>query len=310
MHKNRNPAGRGTATLPFAQATYYPLMSQEHCYGVVGIVSAKDGVLPFAKEGHFRMSLQQISIALERVFLRTERLSKTFLRSISHELRTPITAIVTASNALSDPGTRDDQHSRNLLIDDIRMASGRLNRVVENLLNMTRIESGAVAIRREWVDIGDIFTNLLRDLADELEFHSVAVEVRENTPLIEADPVLLQQAISNLLVNAAQYTPPKTRITLAAHYEPATLTVTVEDSGPGIPADSVGRLFEKFYRIPGSKPGGTGLGLSITRAFIEIQGGTIEASTRRAAAHDLPFGFRSSIPISPFKRNSPDCGTP
>ncbi len=282
VHKNRSPAGRGTATLPFARATYYPLMSKEHCYGVVGIVSGKGGQLPFAKEGHFRMSLQQISIALERMFLRAERLSKTFLRSVSHELRTPITAIITASNALSDPGTRAKTESLELLIDDIRTASGRLNRVVENLLNMTRIESGAVTLRREWVDIRDIFNNLLRDLADELELHSVAIEVGENMPLVEADPVLLQQALSNLLVNAAQYTPPKTRITLAAAYEPAALIVTVEDTGPGIPADSVGRLFEKFYRIPGSKPGGTGLGLSITRAFVEIQGGTIEASNRES----------------------------
>ncbi len=106
VHKNRNTAGRGTGTLPFARATYYPLMSQEHCYGVVGIVTAKSVMLPFDKEGHFRMSLQQISIAIERMFLRAERLSKTFLRSISHELRTPITAIATASNALSDPATR------------------------------------------------------------------------------------------------------------------------------------------------------------------------------------------------------------
>jgi two-component system sensor histidine kinase KdpD len=226
------------------------------------------------------MSLQQISIALERMFLRAERLSKTFLRSVSHELRTPITAIITASNALSDPGTRAKSESLELLIDDIRTASGRLNRVVENLLNMTRIESGAVTIRREWVDIRDIFNNLLRDLADELEFHTVFVEVRENMPLVEADPVLLQQALSNLLVNAVQYTPPQSRITLAAVYEPAALIITVEDTGPGIPPDSVSRLFEKFYRIPGSRPGGTGLGLSITRAFIEIQGGTIGASNR------------------------------
>jgi len=226
------------------------------------------------------MSLQQISIALERMFLRAERLSKTFLRSVSHELRTPITAIISASNALSDPGTRANGAALDLLIDDIRTASGRLNRVVENLLNMTRIESGAVTLRREWVDVRDIFNNLLRDLADELEFHAVRVEVAENMPLVEADPVLLQQALSNLLVNAAQYTPPKTGITLAAAYEPAALIITVSDTGPGIPADSVGRLFEKFYRIPGSKPGGTGLGLSITRAFVEIQGGTIEASNR------------------------------
>jgi two-component system sensor histidine kinase KdpD len=280
VHKNRNPAGRGTGTLPFAMATYYPLMSQEHCFGVVGIVTAKSGMLPFDKESHFRMSLQQISIALERMFLRAERISKTFLRSISHELRTPITAIATASNALADPGTRANDRARGLLIEDIRMASGRLNRVVENLLNMTRIESGAVAIRREWVDVRDIFNNLLRELAGELEFHPVLLEVGENMPLVETDPVLLQQALSNLLVNAAQYTPPQTRITLTAAYEAANLTITVEDTGPGIPLDSVGRLFEKFYRIPGSKPGGTGLGLSITRAFVEIQGGTVDASNR------------------------------
>ena len=150
------------------------------------------------------------------------------------------------------------------------------------------------------MDVRDIFTTLLRELATELELHPVVLEIRENMPLVEADPVLLQQAISNLLVNAAQYTPPQTRIILAAAYEPAVLTITVEDTGPGIPPDSVGRLFEKFYRIPGSKPGGTGLGLSITRAFIEIQGGTIEASNREAGG----ARFTIRLPVKHVDINS------
>ena len=169
---------------------------------------------------------------------------------------------------------------RNALISDIRSAAGRLNRLVENFLNMTRIESGALTIHREWCDIRDLFNAVCARLRGELSKHKVVVHVQEDMPLAQLDTAVVEQAIANILINAAQYTPENTTITLSASCEQQEIVLSIEDEGPGFPEESLSRIFEKFYRIPGTKAGGTGLGLSIVKGFVEFHGGTVQAENR------------------------------
>jgi two-component system, OmpR family, sensor histidine kinase KdpD len=280
VFKNKKKAGCGTNTLPFAQAQYFPLLSQESAIGVVGITGGGLSKLNFEKEGLLQMFLHQIALSIERIHLRTDRFSKTLLNSISHELRTPLATITGASSGLSDQGTSANPEARNILLGDIRSAAARLNRLVENLLDMSRLESGAVTLSMEWCDVHDLFNSVVADLRDELENRTVTVTVHDDMPLVKLDTVLIEQALSNIVLNAAQYTPESAAIFLIAHAEPDIVTFSIEDEGPGFAPESVGRLFDKFYRVPGAKSGGTGLGLSIVKGFVEAHGGTVEAGNR------------------------------
>jgi two-component system, OmpR family, sensor histidine kinase KdpD len=280
VFKNRKPAGRDTETLPFSSATYYPLISQTNCLGVIGIALPPGQIVPFDKSGQLQMWLHQLALSLERLHLRSDRFGKTLLRSASHELRTPISVITSASSALSDPQTFANGPVRSALIGDIRSAAGRLNRLVENFLNMTRIESGALTIHREWCDILDLFNAVCARLSVELSKHTITVKVQENMPIVQLDTAVIEQAIANVLINAAQYTPENTTIILRATCEQQEVVLSIEDEGPGFPEESLGHIFEKFYRIPGTKAGGTGLGLSIVKGFVEFHGGTVWAENR------------------------------
>lgn len=280
VFRNRKPAGRGSDTLPFAQAAYYPLLSFENCLGVIGIIPSSGQLLSFDKENTFQMFLHQLAQSLERLHLRSDRLNKTLLRSISHELRTPIATIIGASSGLSDPETSANQEVSKALIDDIMIAAKRLNRLVKNLLDMTRIESGALQVQKEWCDIRDLFNTVRANLQNELASHTVTISIQNGMPLIELDAVLIEQAISNLAINSTQYSPENTAIAMNATYDAQNLFITIEDDGPGFPPDTLPCIFEKFYRVPGTKAGGTGLGLSIVKGFIEYHGGTVEAMNR------------------------------
>jgi two-component system sensor histidine kinase KdpD len=202
------------------------------------------------------------------------------LNSISHELRTPLATITGASSGLEDPAIAGDKNARDVLVTDIRGAAGRLNRLVENLLDMTRIESGRLSISMEWCDIHDLVNAVKSDLKEEMSRHSLSVFVAQDMPLVKLDAILVQQALANVLLNAAQYTPGGTNIRLSAYCENGNIVFSIEDEGPGIPHDSMSRIFDKFYRVPGSATGGTGLGLSIVKGFIEAHGGTVDAGER------------------------------
>jgi two-component system, OmpR family, sensor histidine kinase KdpD len=280
VFKNRKPAGRGTATLPFAQAHYFPLMSSGGCLGVIGLSSHDRGELDFENEGLLTMYLHQISLAIDRIHLRSDRFSKTLLNSISHELRTPLSTITGASSGLADPATTANPVARDLLLGDIRSAAARLNRLVENLLDMSRLESGAVTLATDWCDVHDLFNAVLADLKEDLRGHTVTVDIQPDMPFVKVDTVLIEQALSNIVLNAAQYTPDRTTIFLRAYAEDSAVVFTIDDQGPGFAPESLDRLFDKFYRAPGVRSGGTGLGLSIVKGFVEIHGGTIEAYNR------------------------------
>ena len=306
---NKKPAGRGTLTLQFAEAVYYPLVIHENCIGVAGLVPPGKTIMTSENEGLLMMFLHQWAFALDRAYLReqaaktrlleeSERLNKTLLNSISHELRTPLSAITGASSGLLEAEVAEDPKARTILVGDIKAASSRLNRLVENLLDMTRIESGGLKITKDWCDVRDIINSVLSDLSEELSWHTVRVSIAENIPLVKLDGIIIEQVLSNIVLNAVQYTPPATPIHIRSFFDAGSLVFAVEDEGPGLPVESIHRIFDKFYRVPGTKAGGTGLGLSIVKGFVELHGGSVEAANRPGKG--AQFLIRLPVEHKPF----------
>jgi two-component system sensor histidine kinase KdpD len=255
------------------------------------------------------MFLHQWAFALDRARLRveaekttilkeSERLNKTLLSSISHELRTPLATITGSSSSLMDPGVAENKIAQGILAGEIRTASMRLNRLVENLLDMTRIESGGLNVLFDWCDIRDLINGVTTDLHDELSEHTVVVTFAEDLPLVKLDGPIIQQAIANIVLNAAQYTPSGTKIIIKTDFKAGNIFLIVEDEGPGIPEDSLKKIFEKFYRAPGSRAGGTGLGLSITHGFVTAHGGSVEVRNRPEGG--ARFIIRLPVESKPF----------
>ena len=280
VFRNKKPAGRGTGTLPSAEAHYFPLLSQGNCMGVVGLAIKSEHDLSFEQEGQLQMYINQISLAIDRVILRADRLSKPLLNSISHELRTPLATISGASGSLLNPATVNNPATRNILLHDINAAAERLNRLVGNLLDMSRIESGSLKLALDWCDVHDIISSVQKNLHEELSHFNVVTTVQPAMPLIKVDAVLIEQVITNILLNAVQYTPKQTTISIRATYDENDVVFSIEDEGKGFSPETMPHLFDKFYRIPGSQSGGTGLGLSIVKGFVEAHGGLVEVYNR------------------------------
>jgi two-component system sensor histidine kinase KdpD len=288
---NRQPAGRGTNTLPFAEAIYYPLLTRNGIVGVVGIAALAHQPMPVDQEGLLQTFLHQIAVALEKEMLRaaaeqthmlaeSERLHKTLLNSISHELRTPLVTITGAASSLIESDTADHPERRGILVGDIYSAAQRLNRLVKNLLDMSRLESGMLKPNLQWCDAGDLVQVVLRNLEKELADHRIRTEIAPDLPLVHIDFVLMEQVLTNILMNSAQYTPAGTEITLRVAAVENVFAFVIEDEGPGFPQEEIEHIFEKFYRLQKTKPGGTGLGLSIAKGFVEAHRGTIIAENR------------------------------
>jgi len=215
-----------------------------------------------------------------RLAAESERLSKTLLDSISHEMRTPIAAITGAVSALGDAGLVAQPGFAVALLDEIKQAVGRLNRLVGNLLDIARVESGHVKPKMDWCDVGDLINVTVKSVRKELAEHPLETTISPQLPLMRMDFVLMEQALTNLLLNAAFHTPAGTPIQLSARVQNDELALTVADRGPGIPPESLPRIFDKFYRAPGAQTGGTGLGLSIVKGFLEAQSGRVQAENR------------------------------
>jgi len=202
------------------------------------------------------------------------------LNSLSHEFRTPIATIIGATdNLLEQPErlTRDD--SRKLLT-EISVASLRLNRHVENLLNMSRLESGFIQPKKDWQDVHEMILSVLHQLEEPLTGRRVIVSIRDGLPPARLDYGLMEQVLYNLLHNAALYTPPGTPVFISATRFAGELILIVEDDGPGFPDNEIARVFDKFYRLANSRIGGAGLGLSIVKGFVEAHNGSIELTNR------------------------------
>jgi two-component system sensor histidine kinase KdpD len=289
VFENGKPAGRFTETLPLAAAQFFPLLTPNRTVGVIGIASRRNQRLSADEGALLETFISQIASVVERELLdeatqqsamlrESERLYTTLLNSISHELRTPIATIKGASSGLSNALQEDD---RTALLRDIQSATDRLNRLVENLLDMSRLESGRLQLKRDWCDVGEIVGVAVQQIEVCPEDHLIRIESAPDMPLVHVDFVLVEQAVRNLLENACHYTPAGSTVTVRVELLERTIQLIVEDDGPGIAPDQLEHIFDKFYRLPGTPPGGTGLGLSVSRGFIEAHGGTLTAENRR-----------------------------
>ena len=200
----------------------------------------------------------------------------TMLNSLSHELRTPITTILGCTDNLQNNSKQISDDDKADLINEISIASIRLNQQVENLLNMSRLESGVFQIKKDWTDVSDVIYKTLHRLDANLEKYTVAVEIPDGLPLFKLDFGLMEQVVYNLIINVTQHTPENTRITIQANCVRDKLILTIADNGHGFPENEINKVFYKFYRLKGSAVGGTGLGLSIVKGFVEAHHGVIE----------------------------------
>jgi two-component system, OmpR family, sensor histidine kinase KdpD len=295
---NGKPAGRFTETLPLAASQCFPLLTPNRTVGVIAIRAQHDQRLSFEDEALLETFISQVALVIEREILdeaaeqaammqESERLYTTLLSSISHELRTPIAAIKGASSGLK---TTTAEPARGMLLADIENAADRLNRLVENLLDMSRLESGRLQLKRDWCDVGDIIGVAIKPFDRCAQTHPLTLDIAPGLPLIQADFVLIEQVIINLVDNACSYTPPGAPIRISARLAGNMLEIAVEDKGDGIPPADLERIFEKFYRVSGTAAGGTGLGLSISRGLVEAHGGTLSAE--RAPERGMRFIVR------------------
>ena len=205
----------------------------------------------------------------------TLKLYNTLLNSLSHELRTPIATIIGASDNLLMNANKLSEENKINLLSEISLASLRLNQQVENLLNMSRLESGFIQPKKDWCDVNELIYASIKRMEDHLEEHIIDVQIKENLPLIKLDIGLMEQVVYNLINNAVIYTPANSTIIIKADCADTRCIIMVEDNGKGFPADEREKVFEKFYRLKYSKTGGTGLGLSIAKGFVEAHNGTI-----------------------------------
>jgi len=302
--ENRQTAGVGTDTLPGAKALYLPMIASSGPVGVVGILPENPNE-PFETEQVHLLETfaNQTAMAMERVILaqeaQRERLSaekqslrNVFLSSVSHDLRTPLATISGAADTLLRKGEHLAEGKREELVRTIHGEAERLNHIVRNVLNMTRLESGVIQVNKDWQSMEEITGAVIERLSERLKDHPLSLMIPDNLPLIPFDPLLVEQVLTNLLENALQHTPPGTPVELVARMQKAGVLIEIADRGPGIPADLEERIFEKFTR--GKSPGGgVGLGLSICRVIVEAHGGRIWAENR-------PGGgavFRFTLPL-------------
>jgi two-component system, OmpR family, sensor histidine kinase KdpD len=306
--ENDRSAGRGSDTLPGAKRLFLPMHTGRGAVGVMGIDSDKPGLLLTPDQRRLLDALRdQAAVAIERVKLvedmdrveraaETERLRSALLTSISHDLKTPLAAVLGAAGTLRDLADKLGAGEKADLLTTIIDESERLNRFIANLLDMTKLESGAVTPNVALHDLGEIVGSALRRASRILSRHHVELELAPDLPMLELDAVLFEQVLFNLLDNAAKYAPAETTIRIQAWRSGDTVCLRVLDEGSGIPAGDLEHIFDKFYRAQKTDQvrAGTGLGLAISRGFIEAMHGSIVAANR---SDRIGAMFTISLPV-------------
>jgi len=293
VYRHAEPAGRHTNTLPAAELRYLPLKTARGVIGVLGVgkpntsnrdlTSAQRRLMEaFANQGAQAIERAQLEEQNQQISLMqsAEKLQNALLNSISHDLRTPLVAITGALSALEENDSLDEL-SKHAMIENARSEADRLNRLVGNLLNMTRIESGAIKLRLESEDVQDVIGTAIEQLGSRTANHKIQINVPENFPLVPMDFTLIVQVLVNILDNAIKYSPKDSEIKVSASLQDETMRLTIADRGAGIPTDDLIRIFDKFYRVQRPESvSGTGLGLSISKGIVEAHAGTIRALNR------------------------------
>ncbi|MBN2348695.1 MAG: DUF4118 domain-containing protein [Bacteroidales bacterium] len=282
VFKSSRPAGAHTSNPFTADHTFFPLLGTRLNPGVVAVKQ----IQPFFDDqrSFWETFLTQISNALEREFLgelaqkvrfldESDRLYKTLFSSISHELRIPVATIMAASESIISSSNTGNIQTE--LCHEIFTASLRLNRLIENLLNISRLETGHLSVRLDWHDINDLVNKVTEDLKDELKPFSMKMTIPEEMPLVKIDFGLMEQVFYNLLLNSTQYAPGASKIEMDISFNNEAMIITLTDKGPGFPEDDLKNVFKKFFRVKGSSTGGLGLGLSIVKGFVEAHKGWV-----------------------------------
>jgi two-component system sensor histidine kinase KdpD len=284
VRHSRKKAGRFTDTLPSSAGFYVPLVREDQALGVLGVKVGPEAALTLAQRDLIEGFAAQIALLVEREHLRaagerekllveSERLHRTLLDGVSHELKTPLAVLGSVAENIAGA----EGPLRAALVEEMRTATRRLTRLVNNLLDQTRLESGTLRPKPDWCDAQDLVNAAIAGVEDSLAGHPLEVAVPPEMPLFRADTALMEQVIANLLLNAARHTPAGTPIFLAAGVDGARgrVFLTVADRGPGFPMEMRERLFQKFQRGDEARAGGLGLGLSIIRGFVSAQGGDV-----------------------------------
>ena len=288
VFRNSVKAGKQTDTLPSTEYTFYPLTGNNNNMGVIAVAHAT-----FFTQGEaqfWETFLSQISSMFEREFLRetakktyilseSDKLYKTLFNSISHELRIPVATIMGASDTLLSQ--KYPEETKQNLYAEINTASVRLNRLIENLLNMSRLETGRITPRLDWCDVHDIVNKVADNLKQELHSFQFSSVIPKNMPIVFIDFGLTEQIMHNLVLNATQNSPAGTTIRVKLFYDNGSLVIQVMDRGKGFPETELPSVFNKFYRGKDAATGGTGLGLSIVKGFTEAQQGMVIAANRQ-----------------------------
>ncbi len=304
-YKRGLPAGRGTDTMPHAAGYYVPLISAQKVIGVLALyqqpaIPPEQQRLLDAFATQSAMAIEAVQLGEEaqqaRLLREKERLQAAVLNSISHDLRTPLVSITGTLSSLLQGDVLFDEHSRLELLAGAYSEAERLNRLVGNLLDMSRLEAGSIRLKRELYDLSEVIAVARAQLREQLSKRRVIIHFPDDLPMIPVDLTLFAQVFVNLLDNAMKYSSPDTPIEIRAAHSDTSVQITVADHGIGIPEPDLPHIFEKFYRASTvNGQGGSGLGLSICQGIVEAHGGTIEAKNR-------PQGgtcFLINLPLQP-----------
>lgn len=306
VHAHGRLAGLGTDTLPGSRVVCAELRVGPVPLGVLALLprsgrgftaDQRSFLEAFARQGSFAFERARLSDQARTLDLRakTEELRSALLSTVSHDLRTPLAVITGTATTLRASGAQLSSEVRSELLDTMCEESERMERLVANLLDMTRLESGGLAPKREWVPLEELVGAALTRLETTLGERPVRIALAPDLPLLSVDPVLLQQVFVNLLENAAKYTPEDAAIEICARRENGIIVLDVADHGPGVPRGDEEHIFEKFYRGTHPGVGGVGLGLPICRGIINAHGGTISMSNREEGG----ALFQIRLPIAP-----------
>jgi len=298
-YENDQPAGWSTETLSMSATFNIPLKGPSGVSGVLAFLPHDRGHLLSLDESNLlNAAAAQIAVYLERESFRessieakkfeeSERLHQTILSSISHEIKTPLTAIMGLSSALETKDVGGNPELRGQLLGELGVEVVRLNREINNILDMSRLSSGVLTLKKEWTDMSEVANACAVKLKKELARHPLAIKIPDGLPFLKLDFALFESALTNLLLNAVNYTPERSSIEISAEVSGGEYLLRVSDNGPGLPEEQLSSVFEKFYRVPGSRVGGTGLGLSIAKSVVEAHGGKIAAKNRSGGGLEI-----------------------